>query len=364
MTTWPTPNLATNRRQRAYRAVRHLHAIYVVQLQHQYASITVILLRSTIDGWASIYNFASTIRQGARKDPDDIVLNTVPFVSWDGPFKTLARGRALPTTTRSNPSSSSSTFLPTCRDETPTAESPSSDASIAGTPTSATMIYPSTFLRASPRALTASEITVSHHLATLDGVSTPPESPEGECVMGYQLVRGRNGVIALLYERHCTGFLSPFREHDLDPQHSRRHILLWWSDTPTQHQQVNHLHGQMHIGAAQQKLSRSHGPFFLAPGYTMLSGEISAFAHSAINFLPGHMYGTRFATVSDGWGRSPSAPSDPSPDTSYIICFLGDPGPSKVDLQPAHDLTGRQLWIVVPTTPLDWYNSQRRTADL
>ena len=44
---------------------------------------------------------------------------------------------------------------------------------------------------------------------TLDDVSPPPERLEVEHITGHQLVRGRGGIIAVLYETHWAGLLSP-----------------------------------------------------------------------------------------------------------------------------------------------------------
>ena len=68
-------NLATDWQQRAYRRVRQLHAIYVRRTtttpEHHHHSRPF-----TVGGWAWIYNSASTVHQGARKDPDAPVLKT------------------------------------------------------------------------------------------------------------------------------------------------------------------------------------------------------------------------------------------------------------------------------------------------
>ena len=48
----------------------------------------------SVNGWAWIYNSAATIRQGARKVTDAIVVKTKLSFNWIGPFKILAVGSA------------------------------------------------------------------------------------------------------------------------------------------------------------------------------------------------------------------------------------------------------------------------------
>ena len=90
-------DLATARQQRAYRAVRELHAVYVSHLDRRNASIMDAIRLSppfSVGGWAWIYNTAATIRQGDKKGTGATALKTkLPF-KWIGPFKILAVGPA------------------------------------------------------------------------------------------------------------------------------------------------------------------------------------------------------------------------------------------------------------------------------
>ena len=69
---------------------------------------------------------------------------------------------------------------------------------------------------------------------TFDDVSPPPERLEVEQITNHQVVHARGGVIAVLYETHWVGLLSPSWERELGLQYFRRHILLYWSGTPTE----------------------------------------------------------------------------------------------------------------------------------
>ena len=85
---------------------------------------------------------------------------------------------------------------------------------------------------------------------------------------GHQSVRGRVGVIAVMYKTHWTGLSRLSWERETGLQLSRQQILLNWAGTPNQHRQTNRLYHQMRIGATQRELSRANGERFLAPGYS------------------------------------------------------------------------------------------------
>ena len=183
---------------------------------------------------------------------------------------------------------------------------------------------------------------------TLDDVSSPPERLEVEQITGHQLVHGRGGIIAVLHETHWVGLLSPSWERELDLHHSRRHILLYWSGTPTQHRQENRLYRHMRIGAAQRELSRSQGQIYLAPGYILVPRDLWLCTFSSTLLPPGaHLwYKARdglwwlgkiaHRTTSDPPSETPSYSSS---NNTYIVRFLDDPGPIKINLWSAHYTT-------------------------
>ena len=80
-------------------------------------------------------------------------------------------------------------------------------------------------------------------------MSAPLQRLEVERITGHQSVRGRGGVIAVMYETHWTGLSRPSWEREIELQLSRQQILLYWTGTPNQHRQTNRLHRQMRIGA-------------------------------------------------------------------------------------------------------------------
>ena len=105
-------------------------------------------------------------------------------------------------------------------------------------------------------------------------------------------------------ETHWAGLICPLRERELDLQHFRRHILFYWSGTPTQHRQTNRLHRQMHTSAASRELSLSQGELLLTPGHTLVSRDLCLRNFSITIPPPGHTSGTRRAIASGGWPMS------------------------------------------------------------
>ena len=145
-----------------------------------------------------------------------------------------------------------------------------------------------------------------------------------------------------LPERHSRGHAGnplgrtpqPFlRTRKQDLQHHRRHILRYWSETPSQHRQSNRLYRQMPIGALHRKLERSRGELFFAPGYSL---------------VPRTLWLQRFSSTTPPagvhlWYKAPNglwwlckvarrASTDISPANSCIVRFLGHLGPIKIDL--------------------------------
>lgn len=66
---------------------------------------------------------------------------------------------------------------------------------------------------------------------TQDDAWTPLQRLEVEKITGHQSVRGRGGVIVVMYEMHWAGLSRPSREREMDIQLSRQHIFLCWTGT-------------------------------------------------------------------------------------------------------------------------------------
>ena len=102
---------------------------------------------------------------------------------------------------------------------------------------------------------------------TQHDVSTPLQRLEVEKITRHQSVRGRGGVIAVMYETHWTGLSRPSWAREMELQISRRDILRYSAGTPNKHRQTRRLYCRMRISAARRELSRINGERFLAPGY-------------------------------------------------------------------------------------------------
>ena len=94
---------------------------------------------------------------------------------------------------------------------------------------------------------------------TQDDVSAALQRLELELITGRQSVRGRSGVIAVLYKTPWAELSEPSWEGEMDLHLSSPHTLRYWTGTPDQHHQTNHLYHRMRIGAAQRELSRNNG---------------------------------------------------------------------------------------------------------
>ena len=101
----------------------------------------------------------------------------------------------------------------------------------------------------------------SYHV-TQDDVSTPLQRLEVEKISGHQSVRGRGGIMAVLYNTHWVGLSNPSWEPEMDLHLSRSHILRYWAGTPDQHRQTNRLYRRMRIGAAQREPPGTTGRVF------------------------------------------------------------------------------------------------------
>ena len=160
-------------------------------------------------------------------------------------------------------------------------------------------------------------------------VSTPAEHLDVEQITGHQSVRGRGGVIAVLYETHWKGLLRPSWEREMDLQHSRSLILKYWAGTPNQHRQTNRRYRAMRVGAAMRELARVKGDRHLPSGYSLVPRSTWDRRFAATALPVGAFF---WYKAQDGlwWLGKISGPTC-QPDY-YIVRFLDDPGPVKLAL--------------------------------
>ena len=108
---------------------------------------------------------------------------------------------------------------------------------------------------------------------TRDDVSNSLQRLKVEQITSNQSVRGRGGVIVVLYKTRRAGLSEPSLEREIDLHLSRYHTLRYWAGAPDQHSQTNRLYRQIRIGAAHRELSRLNKERFLASGYTWCSSR-------------------------------------------------------------------------------------------
>ena len=88
-------DLATDRQKHASDIVRAHHALTVSRINRLNSALADELRPATnfaTGGWASVYNSASTVRQGVEANADAMVLKAKLQFNWTGPYKILAVG--------------------------------------------------------------------------------------------------------------------------------------------------------------------------------------------------------------------------------------------------------------------------------
>ena len=157
-----------------------------------------------------------------------------------------------------------------------------------------------------------------------------------EQITSHQSVRGRGGVIAVLYKTHWLEFSEPSWEREMDLHLSCLHVLRYWTGTPDQHRPTNRLYRRMRTGPAQRELSRNNGERLLAPGYACVTrADWLRRYHDTV--LP---YGAHFWYKGDdlllGLGKLSASTTE---DKVYLVRFLDDPDPNKLLLPPTRYTT-------------------------
>lgn len=87
----------------------------------------------------------------------------------------------------------------------------------------------------------------------------------------HEPVRGRGGVLAVMYKTHWAGLTKPSREQEMDLLLYRPNILRCWAGKPDQHRRTNPLHHRMRIGTAQCAIYMNNNERCLTPGYACVS---------------------------------------------------------------------------------------------
>ena len=201
-----------------------------------------------------MYNSASTIRQGVKANTVAKVLKAKLALNWTSPYKVLAVGPcSAAETPDGSPLGNNLLYLDLPSDlpgsyarQRVASErcKPCTNPHDSGDmpkylPAGLTQYVLNNFFKKSP----------PYHV-TQDDFLTPLQRLEVEQITGHQSVRGRGGVIAVLYKTHCAGLSEPSWEREMDLHLSRSHILRYWAGTPDQHCRTNRLYRRMRMGSA------------------------------------------------------------------------------------------------------------------
>ena len=336
-------DLATHRQKRANDIVRAHHALTVSRVNSRNSALADPLRPApnfATGGWARVYNSASTIRQGVKANTDAKVLKAKLALNWTGPYMILAVG---PCSAAETPDGSPLGDNLLCLDLP--SDRPGSDArrrvAIKRCKPCANPHDSGDMPKYLPAGLTQyvlnrfSNKSPPYHV-TQDDVSTPLKRLEVEQITGHQSVRGRGGVIAVLYKTHWAGLSEPSWEREMDLHLSRSHILRYWAGTPDQHRQTNRPNRRMRIGEAQRELSRNNWERFLAPGNACVPrADWLRRHHNTVLPKGAHFW----YTGDDGLWWLGKISASTTEANVYLVRFLGDPGPIKLPLPPARCMT-------------------------
>ena len=163
-----------------------------------------------VGGWAWVYNYASTVRQGVKANTDAKVLKAKPALNWTGQYKVLAVGPcSAAETPDGSPLGRNLLYLDLPSDL------PGSDARRRVVIERCKLCANPNDRGDLPAELTqyvlnkSSKKSPPYHV-TEDDVSTPLQRLEVGQITGDQPAQGRGGVIAVLYKTHLAGTLQTF----------------------------------------------------------------------------------------------------------------------------------------------------------
>ena len=221
-------DLATDRQKRANDIVRAHHVLTVSRVNRINSALTDALRPApnfAVGGWAWVCSSASTIRQGVKANTDAKVLKAKLALNWTGPYEILTDGpcsAAEPPDGSPLGSNLLDLDLPSdlldsdarrrvaierCK---PCANPHDSGDMPKYLPAGLTQYVFNNFSKKSP----------PYHV-TQDDVSTPLQRLEVDQITGHRSVRGRGGVIAVLYKTHWAGLSEPSWEREMDLHLSR-----------------------------------------------------------------------------------------------------------------------------------------------
>ena len=168
-----------------------------------------------------------------------------------------------------------------------------------------------------------------------DDVSVPLQRLEVERITGHQSVRGRGGIIAVMYETHWTRLSRPSWEREVDFQLSSQQILLYWAGVRANTAKPTTCI-DAHWGCTLGAFLCSNSERFLAREHGCVS-RADWLRHYSTTVFPN---GAHFWYKDDDclW-RPGKISARTTTDGRYLIRFLDDPGRTKLPFSPTHYTT-------------------------
>ena len=223
-----------------------------------------------VGNWVWIYNPQATVGQSVGEDNSHLV--TKLSLNWTGPYKILVVGPGLGPDGR--PVADKTLLyldLPT--------DMPGKDQKKRVSVDRCKMCHNLSDDSDIPKYLPAGLSKYVLHSFT---DKSPPFHPTTEDIVksgipvgiekitGHQLVRGRGGKLAVMYETHWEDLSSITWEREIDLKNFSRHILEYWMSTPRQVKGANSKYRAMRRAQAHRAYWRHQNKYYLEQRYHLL----------------------------------------------------------------------------------------------
>ena len=266
-------DIVRERQQRAFALVQESHLIAMSKIQRFNTKLLAILHKLPnfeVDNWVWIYNPQATVGQGASEDNSHLV--TKLSINWTGSYKILVMGPGLGPDGRPVADKTLYLDLPADMpgkdkkkrvsvDRCKMCHNPSDDSDIRKyLPAGLSKYVLHSFTDKSP----------VFHPITEDVVKSGIPVDIGK-ITGHQLVRGRGGKLAVMYETHWEGLSSITWEREIDLKNFSRHILEYWMSTPRQVKGVDSKYRAIRRARAHRAYWRHQNKYYLEQGYHLVS---------------------------------------------------------------------------------------------
>ena len=324
-------DIVRERQQRAFELVQESHLIAMSKIQRSNTKLLAILHKLPnfeVGNWVWTYNRQATIGRGGGEDSSQIV--TKLSLNWTGPYKILVVGPGLGPDGRPVADKTLYLDLPTDMpgkdqkkrvsvDRCKMCHNPSDDLDIPKyLPAGLSKYVLHSFTDKSP----------PFHPTTED-VAKSGIPVDIEKITGHQLVRGRGGKLAVMYETHWEGLSSITWEREIDLRNFSRYILEYWMSTPRQVKGVNSKYRAMRRAQAHRAYWRHQNKYYLEQGYHLVSYSTweKKFRRRRVPLRAFFWWKTH-----QGWWLGQVKAWDRDIYDQYFVRFHDDPGLSQVML--------------------------------